>query len=105
MSAFKPQQRHLTIRGRIYHFVSYEGTPGNVKRQEPPQPAMWYLMVEGRRRAAFPCDPAQSLVDVDRALTRWVSANALAPSTPPIPEPSAAEELARRRRTSWWGPK
>lgn len=104
MSAFKPQQRHLTIRGRIYHFVSYEGTPGNVKRQEPPQPAMWYLMVEGRRRAAFPCDSAQSLVDVDRALTRWVTANALAPSSSPIPQRTAAEELARRRRTSWWGP-
>jgi hypothetical protein len=105
MSAFKPQQRHLTIRGRIYHFVSYEGTPGNVKRQELPQPAMWYLMVEGRRRAAFPCDPAHSEADIDRALTRWVTANAIAPGTSPIPERSAEDELARRRRTSWWGPK
>lgn len=103
MSAFKQAQRHLVIGGRVYHFVSYEATPGNPRRQEAPQPAMWYLMVEGRRCAAFPCDPGQSEADVDRALTRWVAANARGPS-PAVLEPAPLAARSRHR-TTWWGPK
>ena len=42
MSAFKSQQRHLTIGGRSFHFVSYEGVPAN--------PRAW-LVSTGRFRA------------------------------------------------------
>ena len=80
MSAFKPQQRHLAIDDRTFHFVSYEAHPPNERRGELGGPAMWYLMVEGRRCPAVAYDPAQELEDVDRALTRWVQANALAPA-------------------------
>lgn len=99
MSAFKPQQRHLAIGGRTFHFVSYEGQPPNPRRGEAGGPPMWYLMVEGRRCPAMPCDPAQALPDVDRALARWAEAHALVP-TEPVP-PSNAR---RQTRTQWWGP-
>ena len=55
MTAFRPQQRHLTIQGRRFHFVSYEGRPANHRRAQLAYPAMWYLMVEGRRRPVLPC--------------------------------------------------
>src|SRR5690606_35645464 len=60
LSAFKSEQRHLIVRGRAFHFVSYEGRPANAHRGEDQQPPMWYLMVEGRRFAAFPCDAHQA---------------------------------------------
>ena len=104
MSAFKPQQRHLSIRGRDFHFVSYEGGPVRRREGEPIIPAMWYLMVEGRRCAALPWDPAQSLADVDRALERWVADN----TTGPVEQrPKAAPPRAQppnRHRMTWWGP-
>lgn len=85
MSAFKAQQRHLTIRGRDFHFVSYEGSRGNVQRARLPYPAMWYLMVEGRRCPAFPCDPSLSLPELDAALGAWAQDNALGPVEVPSP--------------------
>ncbi len=85
MSAFKPQQRHLAIDDRTFHFVSYEAQPPNARRGELGSPAMWFLMVEGRRCPALDYDPEQTLTDVDVALEQWVQANALAPApaTPP----------------------
>ena len=78
MSAFKPQQRHLAMGGRNFHFVSYEAQVPNARRGEPGSPPMWCLMVEGRRCPVLSYDPAQSLEDVDIALAKWVRANALA---------------------------
>ncbi len=78
MSAFKPQQRHIAIQGRTFHFVSYEGQQPNPRRGEEGGPPMWYLMVEGRRCPVLPYDPAQPLPDVDKALVRWAQANAFA---------------------------
>jgi hypothetical protein len=104
MAAFKPQQRHLTIRGRTFHFVSYEGTPANIRRGEPLQPAMWYLMVEGRRFPAFACDPAQPLPELDRALELWATTNAMGP-VEPAPSPSPGSQSSRTgHRMTWWGP-
>ena len=80
MSAFKPQQRHLSIGDRSFHFVSYEAQPPNERRGEPGCPAMWHLMVEGRRCPAVLYDPAQTLEEVDGLLTRWAEDNALAPA-------------------------
>ena len=103
MSAFKPQQRYLTIRGRTFHFVSYEGRPANVRRAEESLPPMWFLMVEGRRCPVLPWDAGQSLADVDGALTAWAEDNALGP-VQAGPAPERAEAIAARIRWgNWWG--
>ena len=34
MSTYKVDQRHLNHRGRLFHFVSYEGQPANPKKEE-----------------------------------------------------------------------
>jgi hypothetical protein len=105
MSAFKPQQRHLTIRGRAFHFVSYEGRPTNRRRAQLPYPAMWYLMVEGRRCPVLPCDTTLSLPQLDAALSAWAEDNALGPveSTPVAPTISRAAGN-NPRYENWWGP-
>ena len=79
MSAFKPQQRHLLVGGRLFHFVSYEAQPANPRRGDAGAPSMWYLMLEGRRCPALPYDPDQALSEVDGALAHWAEANALPP--------------------------
>lgn len=79
MAVFQPRQRRLVIRKRQFHFVAYEATPGNAKREEEPTPAMWYLMVEGRRCPAIPFETSQGEEEVEVALTKWVKANALGP--------------------------
>ena len=92
MATFQPRQQRLVIRKRQFHFVAYEATPGNPKRDLEPTPAMWFLMVEGRRCPAIPFDAGQGEAAVEVALTRWVKANALGPVEPDV-APAAATEL------------
>lgn len=87
MTAFKSQQCHLTIRERAFHFVSYEGQPANVAKNEAAKPAMWYMMAAGRRFPTVQCQPDQPLPDIERALTTWALANAIS-TTPPPPAPA-----------------
>ncbi len=75
MSAFKPQQRRLLVNGRVFHFVAYEGQPANVSRKLAAEPAMWCLMVEGRRCPVTPFVPAQPDDVVDRTLLQWLKLN------------------------------
>lgn len=104
MSTFKSQQRRLTIRGRAFHFVSYEGHPANPKRGEDAAPAMWYLMVEGRRCPVFPCDADRSEIQLDAALSDWALDNAFG-AFEPAPEPRRSKRPARSRANeNWWGP-
>ncbi len=103
MSAFKPQQRHLTIRGRAFHFVSYEGRPANARRAEEPLPPMWYLMVEGHRCPVLPCEPGQPLAETDAALLTWAEDNALGPVQTKTRPESADAVAARIRWGNWWG--
>ena len=79
MVDFKSQRRLLRIRGRVFHFASHRGRTANLKRFELPFPAMWYLMVEGRRCPVFPCDSIQGPVALDQALRSWAADNALGP--------------------------
>ena len=51
MGKFTVEQRRLTHRGTAFHFVSYEGQPGNPKREQPPTQPAWFLMREGRSAA------------------------------------------------------
>lgn len=104
MSTPKPQQRHLTIRGRPFHFVSYQGSPGNPRRAQLPYPAMWYLMVEGRRCPVLRCDAALSLAELDAALSAWVEDNALGP-VELASDAAGARILPPHKPTdNWWGP-
>jgi hypothetical protein len=104
MPAFKPQQRHLTIHGRVFHFVAYEGQPANPPRKQEAHPAMWYLMVEGRRCPALPYDPEQTDPEVDRFLERWAMENAFGPAERPAGKRTARTRTADKRTTNWWGP-
>lgn len=79
VTAFKPQQRHVTIRGRPFHFVSFEGRRANRRRAQLAYPAMWYLMVDGRRCPVLPCDASLSPPELDAALRDWAEDNALGP--------------------------
>ena len=103
MSNFKPQQRHLTIKGRAFHFVSYEGREANERRAEKAEPAMWYLMLEGRRFPTVRCVEDQSETEIDKALLRWVEDQDLTPlpATPPSRAPT--RRSATERKTNWWG--
>ena len=102
MPAFKPQQRHLTINDRGFHFVSYEGRPANTKRGELGFPAMWYLMVEGRRCPVLPHDAELSEPELDDALTAWVEANAIG-SEQSQPDATNQQLPASAKRLNWWG--
>ena len=103
MSAFKSQHRHLTIGGRSFHFVSYEGVPANPKRDIAATPPMWYAMVGGRRWPVSPCDPNLTTDQVDAALLLWAEENAVSPpgatatATPPRSVPR------NKGNENWWG--
>lgn len=100
MSRVKSEQRRLTIRGRAMHFVTYEGSRGNPARAQLPYPAMWYLMVEGRRCPVFPCDPSLSSADLDAALTAWAEDNAQGP----VESAPLVRIAPVRPNENWWGP-
>jgi len=104
MSAFKPLQRHLTIRGRTFHFVSYEGQPADARRSLAERPSMWYLMVEGRRFPAFPCDPSTPLTEIDQLLSRWAEDNATGPADGLSQGTEPTSGGPNRRPVNWWGP-
>lgn len=100
MSSHKPQQRHLIIRGRDFHFVSYQGSTGNPQRAQLPFPAMWYLMVEGRRCPVLPYEVGRSLAEVDAALTEWAEDNAIGP----VESAHLIRVGPVRPNENWWGP-
>lgn len=72
MPSYKVEQRHVTFRGRDFHFVSYEGHGANERRGEVEEPAMWCLMNEGKRRPVMPQVAGQDEIELDRALLGWV---------------------------------
>lgn len=75
MAGYKIEQRRLTHRGRQFHFVSYEGTPGNPARQIPPTEPTWYLMSGGKRWMVMPHHPGQEPLQLDNLFTEWLDAN------------------------------
>jgi hypothetical protein len=79
MPPFKTSHRLLSVHGRILHFASYGGRSANLKRCQLPYPAMWYLLVEGRRCPVLPYDATQTAAALDDALHDWAADNALGP--------------------------
>ncbi|TFG43188.1 MAG: hypothetical protein E4H41_09685 [Gemmatimonadales bacterium] len=105
MSLYKPQQRHITVRDRELHFVSYEAHPADPRRDAEAEPEMWYLMRAGRRWAVMPRNPDQAPEDTDELLQVWAEANAFGDevvetATVPIVGP----RTRRRGSDNWWGP-
>ena len=72
VSPHKVEQRRLSHRGRVFHFVAYEGVPANERRGQPSVPPMWHLMNEGKRRPVMKHLLGQELEELDAALLRWV---------------------------------
>jgi hypothetical protein len=79
VTAFTPGRRHLTIDGHPFHFASCAGRPANHARAQLAYPAMWYLLVDGRRCPVLPCDSSRSPLELDAALRDYVEDNALGP--------------------------
>jgi hypothetical protein len=77
-SRYRVEQRHITHRGREFHFVSYDGLPANVKRDEPATEPAWFLVSSGYRREAMPHLLGQEVDEVDRLLTEWLEGSVFA---------------------------
>jgi hypothetical protein len=75
VSAYKTQQHRLVCRGRTYHFVSYEGTPADVKRQQPELPAAWFLMLAGKRWMVAPQVGETAPAELDRQFGEWLESH------------------------------
>jgi len=72
MSNYKTQQQHVVRQGRSFHFVSYEGQPADLKRQQPEVPACWYLMLAGKRWMVMPEVAESTPADLERQFSDWL---------------------------------
>jgi len=68
----------LAHRGKVFHFVSYEGRNANPARAIEAEPAMWFLMSAGRRFSVVPERPEESDEGRDVRLMEWLDANVFA---------------------------
>jgi len=75
MGGYKVEQRRVTVRGRGFHFVSYEGTPANAHKQLAATVPMWFMMSAGKRWAVMPQQVGQDPLELDRLFTAWVEAH------------------------------
>ena len=89
MATFKLRRRHLTIHRHPFHTASYKGRSANPRGAQLAYPAVWYLMVDGRRRPVLPCDSPRSLLELDAALRDYAEANTQSPSARKFSTPSA----------------
>jgi len=74
----KIEQRHVTHRGRRFHFVSYEGLPANAAKLEPATGRAWFLMSGGKRWSVMPDEPGLAEEELDRLLTGWLDGHVFA---------------------------
>ncbi len=72
------EQRRLNLRGRGFHFASYEGALANPAKQLAATEPTWYLMCEGKRRPVMAQHAGQDPAEVDRLLTEWLEAHVFA---------------------------
>lgn len=78
MSGFKLEQRRLQVRGREFHFVSYEGQDANPARKQEAMPPTWFLINSGKRWAVMPHQPEQDTNELEQQLTTWLESNVFA---------------------------
>lgn len=77
MTTYKNEQCHLTVHGRNFHFVSYEGQRANERKNEQELPPMWYLMGPARRWPVMPFVPDQAEADLHKELRSWIKTQGL----------------------------
>jgi len=104
MPLYKPQQRHITVRDRKFHFVSYEAHAADPRRDTEAEPEMWYLMRAGRRWAVMPRNPDLAAEETDEKLRAWAEANAFDGEEPEEGSAARPSRPRRLRRDNWWGP-
>jgi hypothetical protein len=75
MTKFTVEQRRLEYHGREFHFVSYDGQPGNPKRHQPATGPAWFLMSAGKRWEVMPYEPRQEREELDRMFIEWLDAH------------------------------
>ncbi|HXY30477.1 MAG TPA: hypothetical protein VEI06_07185 [Gemmatimonadaceae bacterium] len=78
MSKDKIEQRRLTHRGRVFHFVSYEEQPANPARLQLAVPPSWFLMNAGKRWLAIPHRAGQDPAELDALLSGWLDEHVFA---------------------------
>jgi hypothetical protein len=78
MSSYRVEQRRVSVRGRGFHFVSYEGTPANPAKQIAATAPMWFLMSAGKRWLVMPHQIGQDPLELDRLFTEWLDRNVFA---------------------------
>lgn len=78
MATYQPRQRYVWHRGREFHFVSYEGTRADPRRNLVATPPTWFLLSAGKRWAALPQLPDQGDQELDAELIAWLEANVFA---------------------------
>jgi len=79
-SRYRVEQRTITHRDRNFHFISYEGQPGNAARNQPATDAAWFLVSGGYRREVMPQEPDQDVEELDRMLAAWLETHMFAES-------------------------
>ncbi|MGE0443490.1 MAG: hypothetical protein AB7L66_18670 [Gemmatimonadales bacterium] len=92
MSVHKTAQCHVSHRGRVFHFVSYEGRQANPTRAIEALPAMWFLMSAGRRFSVVPECLEETAEGRDTRLAEWLDANVF------LNQPKAGGLRPNRRR-------
>ena len=75
MSRYKIQQRQLPYRGKVFHFVSYDGEPANASKLLLAKEPAWFLMTAGKRWPVMKEEMGLSEEELDRKLTQWLDAN------------------------------
>lgn len=75
MSRPQTEQRRLAYRGREFHFVSFDGQPGNPRKAQAATAPAWWLMSAGTRWEVMPFRPGQSAEALDRAFMAWLDAH------------------------------
>jgi hypothetical protein len=78
MAQFRHEQRQITHRGRVFHFVSYEAHDAIPSRKVPAMPATWYLVSMNNRWPAIPLEDGQAPAELDAQLTAWLEQHVFA---------------------------
>jgi hypothetical protein len=66
IGSYRVEQRQITFRGRVFHFVSYE---------KDPQTAAWFLMSAGTRWEVAPQIAGEEPAKLDERLSDWLEKN------------------------------
>jgi len=78
MTRLAVQQAHFSHRGRAFHFVAYDGLPGNAAQGREAVVPTWYLMSGGKRWEVMPEVAAQPDDERDVQFARWLDQHVFA---------------------------